>query len=166
MTPSNLLDEGQQEDEQVTKRFHKFLKQFQNRIDYFKPNTAISAMMEWLNDVTVHKMQLSADTVEKFLVVLSTMAPFMAAELLEKLFCKSLSDCVWPVYDPVFVQEDSVTIVVQVNGKLRANIVADRDADQSNVEPAARDAVLKWLDGKETIKTVFVKNRLINFVVK
>ena len=165
-TPKNLLDEDQKEDEEVTKRFHRFLKQFQNRLDHFKPNTAISAMMEWINDVIAQKMQLSADTVEKFLVVLSTMAPFMAAELLEKLFCKSLADCVWPVYDPVFAQEDTVTIVIQVNGKMRAELAMDRGVDQKTVEPLARGAVLKWLEGKEAIKVIFVPDRLINFVVR
>ncbi len=165
-TPENILDRDQKEDEDVTKRFHKFLEQFQNRLDHFKPNTAISAMMEWLNDVIAQKMKLSADTVDKVLVVFSTMAPFMAAELLEKLFCKSLADCVWPVYDPVLVQEDRVTIVVQVNGKVRANIVVKRGADQETVEPMARDAILKWLDGKEAIKVIFVPDRLISFVVR
>ena len=165
-TPENLLDKDQKEDEEVTKRFHRFLKQFQNRLDHFKPNTAISAMMEWINDVMSQKMQLSADTVEKFLVVFSTMAPFMAAELLDKLFCKSLADCVWPVHDPVLAHEDTVTMVIQVNGKMRADITVDRGVDQKTVEPLARDAALKWLEGKEAIKVIFVPDRLINFVVR
>ena len=165
-TPENLLDEDQKEGEEATKRFHRFLKQFQNRLDHFKPNTAISAMMEWLNEVMAKKMQLSADTVEKFLVVFSTMAPFMAAELLDKLFCKSLVDCVWPVYDPVLAHEDKVTIVIQINGKMRGELLVDRGTDQKTIEPLARDAALKWLDGKEMIKVIFVPDRLISFVVR
>jgi leucyl-tRNA synthetase len=163
--PENIHDEQRDEEIEVSKRFNRFLKQFQNRLDYFKPNTAISAMMEWLNDVIAQKMILGPDTVEKFLTVLSIMAPFMAAELLQTLFCKTFDDCVWPVFDPVLAHEDEVTIVVQVNGKVRANIVVNRDADQETVEPLAEQEVLKWLNGNKPIKVVFVKNRLINFVM-
>ena len=163
--PENIWDDQIQEKRDVSKRFHKFLKQFQNRIDYFKPNTAISAMMEWLNEVTAQKMKLGPETVEKLLIVLSTMAPFMATALLEKLFCKTLTDCVWPVFDPVLAQDDEITIIVQVNGKLRANLVVDRDALQEVVEPLAQEAITKWLAGKKVKKVIFVKDRLINFVV-
>ena len=165
-TEENILDEQRQQEPEVSKRFHKFLKIFQNRIDHFKPNTAISAMMEWLNDVTAHEMQLGPQTVEKFLTVLSTMAPFMAADLLDKLYCKTLDEVVWPVFDPVLAHEDECTIVVQVNGKLRANIVVAHDAEQPAVEPLAHEAISKWLDGKQVVKVIFVKNRLINFVVR
>ena len=164
-TSDNIWDDQQQEEKEVSKRFHKFLKQFQNRLDFFKPNTAIAAMMEWLNDITTNNMKLGPETVEKLLVVLSSLAPFMAAELLQNLFCKSLSDCVWPVYDPVLAYEDDVTIIIQVNGKTRGSIVTNRDADQQVVEPIAEQAILKWLQGKKPIKVIFVKNRLINFVV-
>lgn len=164
--PENIHDEQSQEEIEVSKRFHKFLKQYQNRLDHFKPNTAISAAMEWLNDVIAQEMQLGPETVEKFLVAFSALAPFMTSELLDKLFCKSLDDYVWPIADSVLAQEDEVTIAIQVNGKLRGSIVVSKDADQQEVEPQARDAILKWLESKDTIKVIFVKNRLINFVVK
>jgi leucyl-tRNA synthetase len=164
--PDNIHDEQIEEDKEVAKRFHKFLKQYQNRLDYFKPNTAIATAMEWLNEVTAQNMQLGPETVEKFLVAFSALAPFITSELLEKLYCKSLADCVWPYADPVLAQEDEVTIAIQVNGKLRGDMVVSKDAEQEQVEPEARNAILKWLEGKETIKVIFVKNRLINFVVK
>ncbi len=164
--PKNILDKQAQEKKEASKRFHKFLKEYQDRLDHFKPNTAISSAMEWLNDVTSKKMQLGPETVEKFLVAFSIVAPFMASELLSKLYCKSLTDCVWPSFDPVLAQEDDVTIAIQVNGKVRGSIVVDRDADQHQVEPRARDVILKWIDGKEATKIIFVKNRLISFVIK
>lgn len=163
--PKHMHKKQSDEDITVTKRFHKFLKQFQNRLDYFKPNTAISTMMEWLNDVIEHKMILGSQTVEQFLVALSVMAPCMAAELLQTLLKKNLASCTWPVFDPTLAQEDEVTIIVQVNNKVRANIVVERDANQQTVEPLAATAVHKWLEGKKIIKIVFVQNRLINFVV-
>lgn len=162
----HILKEQSQEAVAVSKRFHKFLKQFQNRLDYFKPNTAISTMMEWLNDVIEHKMLLGPKTVEQFLVVLSVMAPCMAAELLATLCKKNLANCTWPIFDPMLAREDEVTIIVQVNNKVRANIVVERDANQQTIEPLAAAAVRKWLEGKKIIKVIFVENRLINFVVQ
>lgn len=162
----NILDDQIQEDTAVSKRFHKFLKEYQNRLDHFKPNTAIASTMEWLNDVTAAGMKLGPQTVEKFLAAFSIMAPFISAELLDKLFCKTLDEVTWPVFDPVFAHEDEVTIVVQVNGKVRANVVVNRGADQETVESLGKQEIIKWLDGKEVIKVVFVKDRLLNFVVR
>ena len=70
---------------------HKFLKEFQERIDLFKPNTALSAFMEFLNDCNENSYKLSRASVEKVLVVLSTMAPYMASELLEELLVKKIT---------------------------------------------------------------------------
>jgi len=126
--PETMLPDDEREDEVVTKRLHIFLKKFQNRLDYFKPNTAISAMMEWLNDASGHNMQLGKDSLEKILVTLSVMAPHMASELLEQLLKKTLNSCQWPVYNPVLTYEDEVTVIVQVNGKMRGNIIVPRGA--------------------------------------
>jgi len=165
-TPETILDEQAQEAIEVSKHFHNFLKEYQNRLDHFKPNTAIASAMEWFNEVASKKMQLGPETVEKLLVALSILTPFMSSELLEKLYCKSLSECVWPYFDPTLAVQDEVTIAIQINGKMRGNIVVKKDADQQAVEPQAEQAVLKWLEAKETIKVIFVKNRLINFVVR
>jgi len=166
LTDANtLLPEGQPEDAATTRRLHQFLRDYQDRLDHFKPNTAISAMMEFLNDVTAQHMQLSPESMEKLLVSLSVLAPYMANELLVQLLHKELSACDWPVYDPVLVQDTTKTIVVQVNGKMRANMQVPVDATQEMVEGEAEKLVLKWLDG-QTIKVIFVPNRLINFVVK
>lgn len=161
----HLLAKGEQEDEVVTKRVHKFIFEFQDRLSHYKPNTAISAMMELLNDLQAHNYKLSKESVEKMLVMLSTMAPFMASELLEKLCNKQLSQCSWPTYDPTLLVEDTVTIVIQVNGKLRGNMTVKRGVSKEDIEDAALMQVLKWLDGKNPIKVVYVKDKLINFVV-
>jgi len=161
-----LLPKGEKEDPAVTKRLHKLIRDFQNRLAHYKPNTAISALMEWLNEAQANNTQLSHDSAEKLLVSLSVLAPFLGSELLEQLLGKQLSECAWPVFDPVLVQENTVNIIVQVNGKLRANLVMPVGADQAEIEREAKKLILKWLNGKETIKVVFVKDRLINFVVR
>jgi leucyl-tRNA synthetase len=164
--PDTRLPKGQKEDIQVTRRVHKFLKEFQERLAHFKPNTAISAMMEWLNDAIAQSMKLSPETIGTMLVSLSVLAPHMASELLETLLGKKLSECQWPAYDPELAQPNSISLVVQVNGKVRANILVQPGVSQDEVEPLAREAIAKWLEDKEIIKIVFVPDRLISFVIK
>lgn len=163
--PDTVVDAAQ-EDEATRKRLHRFLREFQTRIDHFKPNTAISAFMEWLNEISAQKAALSKDSAEKILIVLSCMAPHMAQELLEQVVGKSLALCSWPVYDAVLAYEDIVTLVIQVNSKLRGSLAIKRGTAQETIEEQAEQQVLKWLDGKIIEKVVFVPDRLINFVVK
>ncbi|MCL5875749.1 MAG: leucine--tRNA ligase [Candidatus Dependentiae bacterium] len=163
---STLLAAGQQEQENSTRRLHHFLKSYQERLDLYKPNTAISAFMEFLNDATAQKLQFNAASLEKLIVSLSVLAPHMASELLEQLFGKTLADATWPTYDPVFAIDDTIIIAVQINGKLRANINAKRGSSESDVRGLAEEAVAKWLELGTIVKVVYVKDRLINFVVQ
>jgi leucyl-tRNA synthetase len=164
--PGTMLPKNEQEEIVVTRRVHKFLQDFQERIDLFKPNTALSAFMEWINDATDSSMKLSQNSAEKIIVALSTMAPHMASELLEQLLNKQLQDCTWSYANPEYTYENNTTIIVQVNGKLRTSIIIERGADQSTVESLARAAIAHWLADKQLVKIIFVKDRLINFVIK
>jgi leucyl-tRNA synthetase len=156
----------EKEDVNVTKRLHLFLRDFQNRLGHFKPNTAISSMMEWINDVVSNNMKLSKDTVEKFLVSLSVMAPNIANELLEKILNKNLSDCKWSMCDQKLIIKDNVKIVIQVNGKLRGEIVVPVGTEQDKIQEMAEIIIDKWLKDQDIIKTIYVKNKLFNFVVR
>lgn len=162
---SHILQDGIQEDVPTKQRFNKFLKEYQERLNLYKPNTAISAMMEWLNDVSSDKMLLSRETVQKFATALSVLAPHMANEILQTVCGKKLEDCAWPAFDPELAAAGLVTIVVQVNGKLRANIFVPREANQETVQKLAESEITDWLKDKKVVKVIFVKDRLINFVV-
>jgi leucyl-tRNA synthetase len=164
--PGTILPQGEHEDISVTRRTHKLLQDFQERIDLFKPNTALSAFMEWINDATSGNMRLSRSSAEKIIVVLSVMAPHMASELLEQLFNKQLQDCSWSYANPEFTYEDHVEIIIQVNGKHRGNVRVKRKSEQDFVEPLARVVAAPYLRDKEIMKVVFVKDRLISFVVR
>ena len=164
--PGHVLDAGQMEDERVTRRVHRTLKEFQNRLDHYKPNTALSALMEWLNDATKYSFRLSKESAEKLIVIFSSLAPHMASELLERLFNKQLGMCAWPVYDPVFTAQQEMIVVVQVNGKMRANITVDHKAVSDDVKDLAAAAVNKWLVDKTIVKVVYVPYKLVNFVVR
>jgi len=163
--PENIVPDNQ-ETKEAKKRVHMFLRDYQGRLKHFKPNTAISAAMELINDANSKKLKFGKSSAEAILISISVLAPFLASELLEKICNKTLSQSSWPTFDPKLLLETTTTIVVQINGKVRANITTPKDVDQALVEDEAKKAAQKWLENKEIVKTIFVKNRLINFVVK
>lgn len=164
--PATLLAPGEHEELAVSKRLHKFLKEYQERLANYKPNTAVAAMMEWLNDATAARMRLSTDSMEKLIVSLSVMAPFISNELLETLCKKELVVCPWPTYDQVLATDDTAEIVVQVNGKLRATLQMNKGTSEAAVRTAAEEAAAKWFENVTIVKVIFVKDKLINFVVR
>jgi leucyl-tRNA synthetase len=163
--PANRVAKGEQEDEAVTRRVHLFVKEFQERMEHFKPNTAIAAFMELTNDLYGKSMVLGDTSLKKIISLLSIFAPHMASELAQQLLGKDLLSCGWPVYNPALVKADTVTLIVQVNGKVRANLEVKRGATQEDVSLEAEEAVLKWLVDKQIVKVIFVPDRLLNFVV-
>jgi len=164
--PENILPAGQKTDDVSLKRFHRFLKDYQDRLNDFKVNTAVSSIMEYLNDLTAQKLKLDHDLLEQLLTALSIMIPHITSELLEKLLSKSLETCPWPTYNSQLAEVNEIEFAIQVNGKLRGTIMGQKGASQTDIEPQAREIIVKWLDGKQIIKVIFVPNRLISFVVK
>lgn len=163
---SESLVDDTVETAQTKARFHKFLKVYQERLDVFKPNTAIAACMEFLNDLIGQKMRLGRSNAQAFVVAYSVLAPYMASELLESLFGKKLKECLWPTYDASLAVETQATVAVQINGKLRATVTMPLHAVQSDVEAVAFKEVAKWIEGQQIVKIVFVPNRLLNIVIK
>ncbi len=161
----NHVAEGKEE-VTTTKRVHKFVKEYQERLTHFKPNTAISAAMECFNDITAQAMKLSPKSIEMIVTSLSVLAPHMASELAETVLGKQLAHCPWPMYDPALVIDATVPIAIQVNGKVRATIEVPRAASQPVVQEQAQQAISKWLENKQVVKVIFVPDRLISFVVK
>ena len=164
--PQTILPDNEKEDQKASQRVSIFLKEFQERIENFKPNTAISAAMEFINDASTQELRLSKKSAEAILTSLSIFAPFITSELLEKLFNKKLSECTWPTYDKKLVASQPVTIVIQINGKTRASFETEKDTTKEMILTEAHKVAQRWLEGKKIIKTIFVPNRLINFVIK
>jgi len=163
--PENIVKDST-ETKEAKKRAHMFLRDYQDRLDHFKPNTAISAIMELINDANAQKLKFGKSSTQAIISSVSILAPHLASEFAQTLLGKSLSECPWPTFDPQLLQETEVTIVVQVNGKVRANIQVPKGSDQETVKPDATQSIEKWLKDKQVIKVIFVKDRLINFVVK
>ena len=161
-----ILPENTPEDKKTTQRVSIFLKEFQERLENFKPNTAISAAMEFINDATTQHLKISKKSAEAILASISVFAPFITSELLEKLFNKTLTDVSWPTYDEKLVAAQPVTIAVQINGKTRTQFETEKDTDKETLEQKAREHAARWLEGKTVIKTIVVPNRLVSFVIR
>jgi leucyl-tRNA synthetase len=162
--------------EALKRKTHQTIKKVTGDIEKrFRFNTAIAAMMELVNDLYRAKEAASSpgefavvrEAVQNLLVMLSPFVPHIAQELweamgnTEQLFTKS-----WPEFDPVWCEEQEVTVAVQVNGKLRATVTVAKDADQETVkERAFAEAnVKRFIDGAEIKKVIYVPNKIINII--
>jgi len=153
---------------EVEKALHKLIKKVGQDIEALKFNTAIAAMMEFVN--TVYRVGcISQDQAGRFVLVLAPFAPHLAEELWERLgHDESLAYEPWPTYDEAMIAERTVELAVQVNGKLRGRITvpADADRDACIAAAVAEPKVAAALEGKSVVKQIVVPGRLVNLVVK
>jgi len=133
-----------------------------------KFNTSIAQLMIFINELYKYD-KISKVVIEKFLLLLSPFAPHVSEELWERIGNKSsIQNNEWPSYNEEFAKADSVTIAFSVNGKVRSKREIDYDSDEKALEQAALDdeKIRKYILGKEIIKIIVVKNRMVNVVVK
>ncbi len=148
---------------------HRTLKRVDDSFEHFNFNTAIAAMMGFVNEAAKRPAALIRSQAERFVLMLSPFAPHLAEELWERLghtAAGSLSHEPWPKVDPRMLEDDTLELGVQVGGKLRGRIRAPKDAPQAVLLELARAEVGEWLAGKELVKSVVVPGRLVSFVVK
>ena len=146
---------------------HACIKKVTEDLDGMRFNTAISAMMEFVNAATGWDRRPHA-VLEPFLLLLAPFAPHVAEELWQKLgHTTSLAYEPWPSFDPALLVEDTVEIAVQVNGKVRGRVRIPAGADQATALAAAKaDAAVKpHLEGKAIRKEIVVPGKLVNIVV-
>ena len=148
---------------------HKSIKKISEDIDSMRFNTAVSQLMILFNHMDKEK-QISKFVFENFILILSPFAPHIAEELWEKLgHKKSLVDGPWPKYDEELAQDSAVNIGIQVNGKIRDEINLPFDTEPGKdlgQEILKRDKVKKYIEGKEVVKFIHIKNKIISIVVK
>ncbi len=149
--------------------FHKTIKKVGNDIENLKFNTAIAALMSLMNDVYAFG-SISKKELEIFTILLSPFAPHIAEEVWEaqSLGKQLVAQAQWPEYDESKCVEDTVEIAVQVNGKIKARIMIAADADNDSAISAAKsdEKVASELAGKNIIKEIYVKGKLVNIVAK
>jgi leucyl-tRNA synthetase len=154
------------------KTLHACMKKVTEDLDGMRFNTAISAMMVFVNDALTWEVK-PVPVLRDFLILLQPFAPHIAEELWSKLAtcnqepASSLSYAPWPKYDPALLVEDTLEIPVQVNGKLRDVIKVPANADNAAVEAAAKasEKVQPFIAGKTIRKIIVVPRKLVNIVV-
>ncbi len=154
---------------EIERALHRTLKKVTEDLESLAYNTAIAALMDYVNVIRAEGRTPSLGEVRPLVVMLAPMAPHIAEELWERTGGEpSLFDhASWPSYDPAMLEEDEVDLPVQVNGKLRATVRVGRGASQDAVQEAAlRDEnVRRHVEEAAIRKVVHVPDRLINFVV-
>ncbi|MFH0840628.1 MAG: leucine--tRNA ligase [bacterium] len=164
---SKVQDEYNDEVE-VINLTHKMIKKVGNDIQEFKFNTAVSALMILANKFADQE-QVSKNLYENFLLILSPLAPHLTEELWHQLGHEdSIFKASWPKYDEEKIFDQQIKLVVQVNGKLRDTIEVVSNINEADAKALAMNSanVKKWLAGAEISQVIFVKGRLINFVLK
>ena len=154
---------------EVEKEFHKTIKKVGNDIENIKFNTAIAALMALINTIyatgKVTKKELAV-----FAILLNPFAPHVTEEVWEVcgLGDGIIAEASWPEYDEAKCVDDTIEIVAQVNGKIKAKLQIAADAEQADVlamakaEPKVKEAI----DGMTVVKEIYIKGRLVNIVVK
>ncbi len=162
----------------VYRKLNQLIKKVTEDTEQFHFNTAIAAMMEFMNDYT-GILSTEGETVSKEMkdfvlrnlnVLLAPFAPHLSEELNEMRGNKKsifISEK-WVNYDPSAITEENVTLVIQVNGKIRSKLEIPINSDDENVKALAlaEPNVKRYLEGKEIVKAIVVKNKLVNFVIR
>jgi leucyl-tRNA synthetase len=157
----------------VIRKMHQTIDAITGRMERFEFNTAISALMEFSNTLgeALHaggSAELRAPY-ETLLQMLHPFAPHVTEELWALLGNEGfVVTSRWPVADRALMQEDSVVIAVQINGKLRAQVEVPAPPDEQRVMDAvfASEKVQGWVSGKEVVKKIYVPGKLVNVVIR
>ena len=153
----------------LEKIYHQTVKKVTDDYESLNFNTAISQMMIFINAV-VKEDKISFEYAKGFIKLLYPVAPHIAEEIWQLVFggTDTITYESWPVYDDSKTIENELEIGVQVNGKVRATIMINKDEDKSVIEKIAlgEEKVKKYIDGRDIIKVIVVPNRIVNIVVK
>ncbi len=164
-----ILTDGDEFSKELSSSFHKTIKKVTEDIEALKYNTAIAALMTLLNAIytkgSINKAELKA-----LLLLVNPFAPHVTEEMWEVCgFGKMMAaDGEWPTYDEAKCVDETIEIVVQINGKIRAKLNVAADIEQADAIAAAKadEKVAAELDGKNIIKEIYVKGKLVNIVAK
>ena len=165
----NILIDGDSIRPELEVSFHKAIKKVGEDVENIKFNTAIAALMALINDISNVK-SINKEELRVFSILLNPFAPHVTEEVYEtcKLGEGILAEAAWPAYDESKCIDESIEIVVQVNGKIKAklNVPIDATKDEMLNLAKAEPKVLAAIEGKTLIKEIAVPKKLVNLVVK
>ncbi|MEK7663965.1 MAG: leucine--tRNA ligase [Patescibacteria group bacterium] len=155
-------------DENLKIFINKTVKKVTDDIELMKFNTAVSSLMKFANKWQTSIGNLDEKDLQKFLIILSPLAPHLSEELWKvKDFTGNCSQQKWPRYDEKLVKEKKALIIIQVNGKVRDKTEVESGISQKETEKIimVRPKVKKWIGRKKIKKVIFIPDKLINIVI-
>jgi leucyl-tRNA synthetase len=153
---------------ELQKKIHRTIKEVTQDLESFKFNTAISAIMELVNEIYRNLDTDITEAVKTAVLLVSPFVPHLAEEMWQRLGNKeSVLRAEWPKYEEKLLEEDFVTIVVQVNGKLRSKVEAPTDINEDKLkELVLADEKLKpWIKDRPIKNFIIVPKKLVNIVI-
>lgn len=155
-------------DKNLEKVLHKTIKKVGEDIEVLKFNTAVSSLMEFANAWQTSATGLNKKDLAEFLKILSPFAPHLAEELWLLSGFKNLC-CIqkWPKFNPKLIEDETILLIVQVNGKVRDKFEVKASISQKEAEKMVNNSekIKIWLEGKEIKKIIFIPGKLINIVI-
>jgi len=155
------------EKKEINKLVHKTIKKVTRDIDNFRFNTAVSSLMILVNEMEKQE-EISIEYYEKLILLLAPMTPHLSEEIWNKLDkINSIFYVDWPKYSSELIKEDKVNIIIQINGKVRDEIIVETGVLEEEVKNLAisQEKVKNWIEGKGIKKIIFVPDKLINIVI-
>ena len=153
----------------LEKIYHQTVKKVSNDYESMNFNTAISQMMIFVNAI-YKEDKISKEYASGFVKLLNPIAPHITEEIWHTFLghTDTIANETWPSYDETKITEDTYTMVVQVNGKLRGKIDVSSETSKEEMEKLAKGIpnVISFIDGKEIVKVITVPKKLVNIVVK
>jgi leucyl-tRNA synthetase len=151
--------------DEVRRATHRLIDRVTGEYERWSYNTAVAAMMEFTN--LLYKQGATDDAIDTMLLLMAPMTPHVTAELWEQRRGGHIHEEAWPVADPELARLQSVTMVVQVNGKVRDRIDVDPGIDEAEAErlALASDKVTEQLAGADPRKVIVRPPRLVNIVI-
>ena len=161
-----FLVDGNEFTPETEKMMNKAIKKVSNDIEEMKFNTCISTFMTMVNEFYKLK-RINKAEFKTFLTLLNPFAPHISEELNKLIgFEADVASYSWPEFDEAKTIDDEITLPVQINGKLKANITILLDENEASVKEKVHNAIESKLDGKNIVKEIYVKNKIYNVVVK
>jgi len=153
---------------QIFKSLHKLNKKIDKDLEAMKFNTTVAAFMEFINLAWDNKEEFGREAVEKTLILFFPFAPHISEELWQRLgHKKSISLEKWPRYDPALAKDETISLIIQINGRVRDKVEVGADISEKEAKELAisQEKIKNWVEGKEIKKVIFVPGKLINIVI-
>jgi leucyl-tRNA synthetase len=157
---------GKETNDKIKSLLHKTIKKIADDIENFRFNTAISYLMVYFKELNSLSSP-DSNLVNPYLKMLSCFSPHIAEEIWSKLGNKGfVCQQEWPKYDEKMIVEDKINLPIQVNGKLRATLEVEVDISEDDVKKQVLElkGVQKFIDGKEIVKFIYIKNKIVSIV--